>query len=442
MAGSPPTTPRIDWTGPPLTVIGLSGKIPAPLEPAALEALQQAELIIGSERHLEAVLGHNPKAKTRPYPSPLGELRTLLEHHNGKRVVLLASGDPLYYGIGGYLGRTLAQADLRFLPALSSIQLAFSRLGLCWQDARVVSLHGRPLQRLRSRLGSGRLLALLTDHRSQPQAIARELHTARLEESQIWICEALETPTERIRTFSVAELLALKGNLEVDPLHVTIVHTRGEGGVQPEFPGIPDHLFSTGDLPGRGMISKREVRLNALSLLQPRAGDVGWDVGAGCGGLAVEWARWNPLGQVYAVEHHNRRIDYLRHNRDQFGVDANLRVVEGTAPNALHSLPRPNAVFIGGSEGALYSLLEYCWQQLLPGGRLVASAVTEQSRVDLMNFCASDTLSTIECEWVQVQVSRGETLGSHLVLRPKAPVLLLSVHKPYTPNPEPSNEPC
>ncbi|WP_426416907.1 precorrin-6y C5,15-methyltransferase (decarboxylating) subunit CbiE [Aestuariirhabdus sp. LZHN29] len=428
-----PSSHPLEWTGPPLTVIGICADTPAELSQPARQALQEAELILGADRHLNGVSKLNLKAVTRLYPTPLGDLRDLLEHHSNERVVLLASGDPLFYGIGGFLSRILARQHLRFLPALSSIQVAFCRLGLCWQDAQVVSLHGRPLQRLRAKLGCGRTLALLTDQHSHPQAVARELHRAKLDRSTIWVCEALGSEQERVRQFSVAELLLNAPAIEVNPLHVTIVQTLGDGGVQPEFPGIDDRRFATGEAPGKGMISKREVRLAALSLLQPRAQDIGWDVGAGCGALAVEWARWNPLGQLYAVEHHPGRIDFLRENRDQFGVDANLRIIEGTAPAALHSLPQPHAVFIGGSDGELLSLLAYCWQQLHSGGRLVASAVTEQSRAALLAFSASEAMTNIECEWTQLQVSRSDTLGSQLVLRPKAPVLLLCARKPSRP---------
>ncbi|MCL6420618.1 precorrin-6y C5,15-methyltransferase (decarboxylating) subunit CbiE [Aestuariirhabdus haliotis] len=421
----------IDWTGPPLTVIGIGAEASTQMTPEAEHALHNAELVIGSQRHLDSAGPLSPNTQTLHYPSPLSELHNVLDQHKQQSVVLLASGDPLLFGIGGFLSRILNSRQLRFIPALSSIQLAFARLGISWQTASVVSLHGRPLQRLRSALANRRTLALLTDHQSQPQDIARELHAANLRQSTLWVCEALGSEQERVRQFSIPELLDKNLNTSFHPLHVTLVKTLGMGNVQPEFPGIDDRQFATGEAPGQGMISKREVRLSALSLLQPCAQDIGWDVGAGCGALAVEWARWNPLGQVYAIEKHPIRAEFIEQNRDQFGVDANLRVVQGPAPNALHSLPNPDAVFIGGSDGQLDHLLHYCWQQLQPGGRLVASAVTEQSRATLLAFSTTDAMNGIDCHWTQIQVSRGDTLGNQLLLRPKAQVLLLQVRKPF-----------
>ena len=193
----------------------------------------------------------------------------------------------------------------------------------------------------------------------------------------------------------------------------------------PEFPGIPDEQFSTGAEPGKGLLSKREVRLTILSLLAPRAGETGWDVGAGCGGVSVEWARWNLLGEVHAVECHPERLEHLGINRERFGVVSNLHVVPGRAPEALADLPDPHAVFIGGSSGSLREMLEVVWIRLRPGGRLVASAVTEDSRVDLHGF-AGDR----EAYWTELSIARSERLAGQRVMRPYLPVLLMKLEKP------------
>jgi len=211
---------------------------------------------------------------------------------------------------------------------------------------------------------------------------------------------------------------------EFSPLNVVILETRGRGGVLPEFPGIPDERFSTGAEPGKGLLSKREVRLTILSLLAPRAGEIGWDMGAGCGGVAVEWARWNPHGEVYAVECHPERLEHLGVNRERFGVVANLHIVAGRAPAALAELPDPHAVFIGGSSGNLRELLDIVWARLRPGGRLVASAVTEDSRVELHAF-AGDRAA----EWTELSIARGESLAGQRIMRPYLPVLLMKLDK-------------
>ena len=408
-----------NWPGPPVQVIGMGMETGA-LGPAARAVLAQAELVIGAAAHLAAF--PELTAEQRPYPSPMSGLWDLLRANAGRRIALLASGDPLFFGIGNTLLRHLPPEHLMFHPHVSSIQAAFARLGRPWPQAQCVSLHGRPLASLRAALQGNRLYALLTDRDNSPAAIARILVETGFGESDLWVAEELGAPTERFRHFRAVELA--NAATEFSPLNVVILETRGPGGVLPEFPGIPDAWFSTGAEPGKGLLSKREVRLTILSLLAPRAGETGWDVGAGCGGVAVEWARWNPHGEVYAVECHPERLEHLSINRERFGVVANLHLVAGHAPAALAELPDPHAVFIGGSSGGLRELLEAVWTRLRPGGRLVASAVTEDSRVELHAF-AGDRAA----EWTELSIARGESLAGQRIMRPYLPVLLMKLDK-------------
>lgn len=415
-------TETLAWWGPPVQVIGLGVKPGENLTSEACQALEQAEMVIGGARHLAAF--PELRAEKYPYPSPLDGLWRLLGNHRGRRIALLASGDPLFYGIGAGLIRHLGADKLVFHPHLSSIQVAFSRIGRPWQQARVVSLHGRPLNGLRAVLQANRLYALLTDRISHPGAIARMLTEVGLGDSAMWVAEDLGTSYERVRHFPAAALA--DSEMHFSALNVVIVETRGRGGCLPEFPGIADEDFVTDSEPGKGMLSKREVRLNILSLLAPRAGEIGWDIGAGCGGVAVEWARWNCLGMVYAVECHAQRLQCLAANRERFGVIDNLHIIAGRAPEALADLADPHAVFIGGSSGALEPLLNLVWQRLLSGGRLVVSAVTEDSRMDLYRF--ADDKSAF---WTQISVARGERLAGQRLLRPQLPVLLMKLEKPH-----------
>lgn len=408
-----------DWPGPPVQVIGM-GMTAGALSHAARTALEQAELLIGAAQHLAAF--PELAAAKQPYPSPMSGLWEVLRANAGRRMALLASGDPLFYGISTTLLRHLPPEHLVFHPNVSSIQAAFARLGRPWHQAQRISLHGRPLASLRAVLQSNRLYALLTDRDSSPKAIARILVETGFAASDLWIAEDLGAPTERFRSFRAADLAT--ADTEFSPLNVIILETRGPGGVLPEFPGIPDDRFSTGAEPGKGLLSKREVRLMILSLLAPRAGEVGWDVGAGCGGVAVEWARWNPLGSVHAVECHPERLEHLGINRERFGVVSNLHIVPGRAPDALAELPDPHAVFIGGSSGSLREMLDAVWARLQPGGRLVASAVTEDSRVELHGF-AGDRAA----EWTELSIARSERLAGQRVMRPYLPVLLMKLEK-------------
>ena len=409
-----------DWPGPPIHVVGMGMEAGA-LSPAARAALEQAELMIGAAAHL-AVFPELPARKI-PYPSPMSGLNDVLRNQAGQRIALLASGDPLFYGISQTLLRVLSPEHLVFHPNISSVQAAFARLGRPWQQAQFVSLHGRPLTTLRAVLHSNRPYALLTDRENSPTAIARLLADVGLGESALWVAEDLGLPSEQFRSFHAAELA--EAEVAFSSLNVVILETAGPGGILPEFPGIPDERFSTGAEPGKGLLSKREVRLTILSLLAPRANETGWDVGAGCGGVSVEWARWNPLGEVYAVECHPERLEHLGVNRERFGVLSNLHLVPGRAPETLADLPAPHAVFIGGSSGSLRDMLEAVWARLLPGGRLVASAVTEDSRVDLHGF-AGDRAA----EWTELSIARSERLAGQRVMRPYLPVLLMRMEKP------------
>ena len=260
----------LDWPGPPIQVVGM-GMAAEALTQAAQAALEQAELIIGSSAHLAAF--PELTAEKMPYPSPMSGLPALLQTHAGRRIAVLASGDPLFYGISQTLLRFLPPEHLVFHPHISSLQAAFARLGRPWQAAHLLSLHGRPLAGLRAVLQANRLYALLTDRDNSPMAIAGIVAEAGFGASDLWVAEELGTAEERFRHFRVAELGGAE--IEFSPLNVVILETRGPGGVLPEFPGIPDDHFSTGEEPGKGLLSKREVRLTILSLLVPRAGESG-----------------------------------------------------------------------------------------------------------------------------------------------------------------------
>ena len=218
--------------------------------------------------------------------------------------------------------------ELFFYPAVSSIQAACHALRLSQQDVDVISLHGRNKLTIRRWLRQHRTLLVLTDAASGPDFLAQECQRAGFERSTLRVCERLGYDDQRIRQFSVAQLQAAPA---FDPLHVVVIDIAGKGGVYPESPGIPDEALSPTRRRARGMITKREVRLLALSLLQPRRGDVVWDLGAGCGGIAVELALAQPTADVYAIEQSPQRWQCLRQNRDHFGVVDNLRLQCGRA---------------------------------------------------------------------------------------------------------------
>ena len=418
-----------------LHIIGLGVTETTQLEQSALQALQTADSIIGSERQLATVQHLLQPSQTQTVLPKLSQLQTELTEQADQpcSVAILASGDPLLYGIGRWFSRTfsdpsnssqLNNTQLRFYPAVSSIQVACHRLGRAFQDLKVLSLHGRPLVKIRTVLKRNQPLIILTDKHSTPQALAQECVDAGFAESTLTVLERLGyEEQEQVRVFIAAELT--QSQLSFDPLHVTLIDPVGVGGVLPEFPGIADDRFVTDVGEGRGMITKREVRLSILSLLQPSSQDCIWDVGAGCGGVSVELSYWNPDTQVHAIEHHPTRLQCLEANRQRFGVVSNLHIVAGRAPEVLAELPKPSKVFIGGSDGELVHLLQQAWQQLPLGGVLVVSAVTETTRQQVFAFYQQrQTARDCDFESLQVAVSKGDLLAGQLLYRPTLPAVL------------------
>ncbi len=410
-------------------IIGLSVVANAELSQPALSTLASADLLIGSKRQLQLI--ETASAKVRCLAEcielpKLAELRSLLNTSGEKTVVVLASGDPLFYGIGRWFSKHFTADQLTFYPAVSSVQAGCHALGWSLQDVNVLSLHGRPLNKIRRHLHNKQRLAILTDKHSTPIALAKECHAAGLGESCLWVCENMGFKQQRIRQFNVAELLQLD-SLDVDPLHITMIETKGRGLVLPCFPGIADNEYATGKTAGSGMITKREVRLMVLSFMQPNDGDIIWDLGAGCGGVSVELARWNERVEVYALEQDSERLNYLKQNSIKFGVSSNVHPVLGRAPDELAKLPAPNKVFIGGSDGELASLLNTVWALLPLDGVLVVTAVTDKTKQVLEQFCGTGLKAKIDCS--ELAVGRGELGENGFSFQQKRPVMVLKLSK-------------
>ncbi|NQZ23029.1 MAG: precorrin-6y C5,15-methyltransferase (decarboxylating) subunit CbiE [Colwellia sp.] len=409
-----------------IDVIGLGVTDRALLSSAAQAALENSALVIGSARQL-AVVGHILTKQQQVNLPPLAELSQLLEENKSLATVILASGDPLHYGIGRWLMNKLAAEVLNFHPAVSSMQAACHLLGVSLQDVEVLSLHGRPVEKIRSALKVKSPLLVLTDKNSQPQRLAQECLAAGFAQTTITVVEKIGYPQQTVRQFSLDELLN-GAELSFDALHVSYIEPQGLGGILPEFPGFEDQLFSTGMEQGKGMITKREVRLAILSMLQPSHSDVIWDIGAGCGSVTIELAYWQKNAKVYALEHHPQRLSCLHENREKFGVSENVSIIAGRAPQQLSILPAANKVFIGGSDGELLSILISSWQQLPENGLLVASAVTENTKFQLQQF-AEQLSEHQQVETLQIAVSKGTRLAGQLLYKPNLSVTLYKFTK-------------
>lgn len=410
-------------------VIGLGVSEYAELGRQAQLAIDAADLVIGSERQLDTLRGYlSAQSKTLVLPklSQLREKFTELQASSTQtKVILLASGDPLYFGIGRWVAQNFSDANVCFCPAVSSIQAACHRLALSIQDTQVISLHGRPLSSIYRYLKPHQTLVILTDQHSHPQALASACKQAGFAKAKISVCEKLGYSDEKVQRFTLSELLQKPADA-FDPLHVSVIEAGEADTYLPSFPGIEDTHFITNSEAGKGLITKREVRLAILSLMQVSINDVVWDIGAGCGGVAVELAFWQPKARVFAIEHHPERLACLNANIERFGVVNQLQSVAARAPEALADLPVANKVFIGGSDGELPILLDQVWKQLPKGGFLVVSAVTEQTKAQLLAFVDEQSMSF---ETMQIAISKGSVLANQLMYRPNLPVTLFKLVK-------------
>jgi precorrin-6B C5,15-methyltransferase / cobalt-precorrin-6B C5,C15-methyltransferase len=416
-------------------VIGLGVEVPAQLSDKIIALLKTAEQVIGWQRHQDMIaplfqqVAFQCVNKLTDVDKLINEYaQSVLDQQAPIHLCILASGDPLFFGIGKWLQRYAQQHQLIYYPAVSSVQAACHRQGISLQDISVISLHGRPVQSLRRQLKKNRTLAVLTDQYSTPSVLARECIQAGFDQSRITVHENLGYADERSLCYPVVELVNRDQNFSA--LHVSLIEVKGDGQFSIEFPGIPDAFFETGTTPGKGMISKREVRLSILSFMQPSNGDVIWDIGAGCGGVAIELSYWNSNTQVFAVEYHPQRLSCLKQNRERFGVLSNLNIIEGKAPESLTGLPAPNKVFIGGNDGELSRLLDLAWSSLPIGGLLVASGVIDSTKQALTEFCETKVQQQqAQVESLELGVKRGAVQDGSLSYASKLPVEIFKLIK-------------
>jgi len=418
-------------------IIGLGVTEKAELSELAKASLLTSSWVIGSERQLAVIEDLLPETINQKVLPPLQDLSVWLADKCAESITVLASGDPLYYGIGRWFTKHYASDNLRFYPAVSSIQAACHELGLALQDVDVLSLHGRPLSQIRKIIKPSQNLLILSDKNSVPQALAQVCTHTGFIDASITVLEKLGYADQKITVFNVNELADSKQVF--DPLHISVIKTDLTGVTfLPSFPGIGDEHFVTdmaalsntidSNKPNKAMISKREVRLAILSLMQANNADIIWDIGAGCGSVTVELAYWNKQVQVNAIEHNAQRLECLRQNLERFGVVSQVSVVEGSAPDKLVDLPTPTKVFIGGSDGRLSEVLANVWQRLPVNGMLVASAVTETSKQHLISFLQSHQ-DDCDYETLQIAVSKGSQLAGQLLYRPSLPVTLFKFSK-------------
>jgi precorrin-6Y C5,15-methyltransferase (decarboxylating) len=377
--------------------------------------VEDAEVLRGSARQL-ALLPPSVAGERLPWPSPmLPEVARLASAHAGRRVVVLASGDPMLSGVGTTLVRLLGPGAVEVLPAPSSVSLACARLGWAVEETAVVTVVGRPVSLVVPHATPGRRLLVLGPDGRTPAEVARLLADRGLGASRLTALAALGGPDER-RFEGTA---AAWPHADTDPLVVTAVEVAADPGAAPPsaVPGLPDDAYEHD-----GQLTKRDVRAVVLARLAPLPGQLLWDVGAGAGSIGIEWMRVHPASRAVAVEADPERAARIGRNAARLGVP-DLQVVTGRAPAALGGLPAPDAVFVGGGATAS-GLLDACWAALRPGGRLVASAVTVESEAVLAGWhgrCGGAL--------TRVSVAHAAPVGGFTGWKPAMPVTLWSVSR-------------
>lgn len=419
-----------------LTVVGIGEDGLPGLGESARQAVRSAAVLIGSQRHLDLIGTVEGQRQIR-WPSPFSDGYRVLVDLYPQPVCVLASGDPMFYGVGGSLPsalevllpddarQALAAGGLRVIPTVSCVSLAAARMGWSLQSVPVVAAHGRPLERLGLHLHPGARILVLSENANTPALVASYLCAGGYGASQMTVLGHLGGPREDRHAARADQWPAgeesgqphpdrAMPSFEVPSLNVIALEVRTETGQAgwPQTAGLPDAAFRHD-----GQLTKQDIRAVTMSRLAPRPGELLWDVGAGSGSIGIEWMRSHPTCRAYAIESHPDRQGFIRHNRDTLGVP-DLVLVEGRAPAALDGLPSPDAVFVGGGitrEG----VADACYDALKPGGRMIATAVTLESEaflVGLYQRWGGDLL--------RLSVAHTRPIGGFLGWDPAKPVTL------------------
>jgi precorrin-6Y C5,15-methyltransferase (decarboxylating) len=371
-------------------------------------------VLVGGARHLRMVPDYG--AERIRWERPLTATIDAIEARRGARVAVLATGDPMWYGIGVTLCRRFPREEMTIVPQPSAFSLAASRLGWPLADCAAITLHGRPLDAVRLHLAPHRRILMLSEDGGTPPAVAEFLTELGWGPSRLTVLAHLGGSRE---TIVAGEAHSWADNRVPDLNTIAVACIPGSGArALPRLAGLPDAAFEHD-----GQLTKREVRAVTLAALAPLPGETLWDIGAGCGSIAIEWLRLGEGRSAIAIERDPARAAVVARNAAVLGVPE-LCIVLGAVPEALKDLSPPDAIFIGGGIGAA-GLLAQAWGSLPPGGRLVANVVSIEGEARLIDWHARHGGAL-----TRIAVSRAEPVGPHHLWRPMATVTQLAAIKP------------
>lgn len=394
-----------------LHIVGIGEDGMDGLTPATRTVVETAEVIIGGDRHHQ--LSENITAERLTWPQPFDALIDQLMGLRGQRVVVLATGDPLWFSVGARIGRSVDPSEITYHPQLSAFQLAAARMGWSMADVETLTVHGRPVEQMIAFIQPDQRLLILTTGSDTPAQIAAFLADRGFGDSRLTVLAAMGGAREER-----FEGQAKSWSHEVPAFNTLAVEciAAPDAALLPRVPGLADDLFSHD-----GTMTKREVRAVTIAKLMPMRGALLWDIGTGCGSVAVEWMRAARYARAIGIEPRADRRAMAAENALALGTPK-LELIEGQAPAALADLPAPDAIFVGG--GLTDDVFDTAWAALKPLGRFVANAVTlegEQILVDLQQKHGGDL--------AKISVTRAEPVGPYRGWRPFMPVTQWSLIK-------------
>ncbi len=411
---------------PKVLVVGMHDNGPAGIGADLVARIREAEFLVGGQRHLDFF--PDVKAEKLALRTNLKEaVATVQDRMATKRVVVLASGDPLFFGIGKHLVARLGADHLEIHPAPSTMQVAFARACEGWEDAALVSVHGKPLANLDDAAREASKIGVFTDDKNTPSAIARHLIGLGCGDFKAVVCESLGGTDEKTSRYDGLEDLA---KAETGDLNVLILIRKEEAAAPVALDpasipvvGIPDGMFLYRQ-PKKGLITKVEVRVVSLARMSLRPGNVVWDIGAGSGSVSVEAARLvGPKGRVFAIEKNREDYELIAENLRRFSVLDRVTAVNAKAPEGIDRFDAPDAVFMGGSGGEMTTILDIAKSRLKPGGRIVVNAITAESFATASGWFKTSGLPSWEMTMLNVsrsapilEMTRFEALNPIFVL--------------------------
>lgn len=408
-----------------LTILGIGDDGIHSLTPPALALMKAAKTLVAPERVLEnldlASLGM-ADCEVVPWTMGVGPTIEFLKERRGKAVTILATGDPMHFGIGATMRRMVESDEMLVIPSPSGFSLAAARMGWGLSDVSCISLHGRAVAGLQSHVLPGNRILSLTSVARTVHEVARALCERGYGRSLLTVLEHMGGKAERtvhVRADEVGPFDPDRNQFaDFNVLAIECVADEG-AAILARVPGLPDDAFVHD-----GQMTKREVRAVTLASLQPCPQALLWDVGAGCGSVSIEWMRSALGAKAIAIEMQAERRAMMAQNATVLGTPR-LKIIEGQAPQACQDLAAPDAIFIGGGLGH-EGVFETCWQALKPGGRLVANAVTLENEARLLDLHAR-----MGGHLIRLSVASVQAIGQYHGWKPAMPVTQWSLHKPW-----------